>query len=280
MRKVLIRTVSGVIFLAVLLTALLWRAESFGLAFLFITVQMMNEYTRMALKGSFPVSRALTLLAGASTFCISWGIFALGISPAALLIIPISIPVILISVLFEGKKYDYIDSAFLLSSLFYIAVPFSLTNLIAFSFDPSVPGWTFDGLTILAIFCLVWASDIGAYIFGMSLGRVLSAKLCPSISPNKTWTGVIGGLVCSLLTGWLIAKNGMVNFGIANTLGLALLVDVFGVTGDLAESQMKRHYGVKDSGNIMPGHGGLLDRFDAAIAAIPIAVAYIYLFIK
>lgn len=126
---------------------------------------------------------------------------------------------------------------------------------------------------------ILWSSDVGAYIFGMTFGQKHGHKLFPSISPKKSWEGYWGSLFTSLLAGYLLYRFSLLPTGIAHALVIALIINIFGTLGDLAESQLKRHFGVKDAGKIMPGHGGLLDRFDGAILSFPVAIAYLMIFV-
>ena len=127
----------------------------------------------------------------------------------------------------------------------------------------------------LAVFLFLWSSDTGAYCVGSLLGRKIPYKLFPSISPKKSWEGSIGGATFCIAASFALAHF----FPIMSTaawVGMALIVVLFGTWGDLTESLMKRHLGIKDSGNILPGHGGVLDRFDSTIMAVPAAVVYLY----
>jgi phosphatidate cytidylyltransferase len=124
------------------------------------------------------------------------------------------------------------------------------------------------GANVIVLLLIVWASDIGAYAAGRAIG---GPRLAPQISPGKTWSGAVGGLVAAAATG-LIA-SAMLGAGPVSwrPAGFALLIGLVGQVGDLFESQLKRHFGVKDSGHIIPGHGGLLDRLDAVLTAAPAA---------
>ena len=155
----------------------------------------------------------------------------------------------------------------------YIALPFSLLNVLAFTATPN-GHISFNTLLPLSVFVFLWVNDTGAYCVGSLLGR---HKLFPRISPGKSWEGCIGGAVFVLAAAYLIGEY--IDMGILNTLqwlGLGLVVVVFGTWGDLVESLFKRTLGIKDSGNILPGHGGMLDRFDSSLLAIPAAVVYLY----
>ena len=143
---------------------------------------------------------------------------------------------------------------------------------------------TFNSLLPLSVFIFLWVNDTGAYCTGSLLGR---HKLFPRISPAKSWEGSIGGAIFVLAAAYAIGyydnmlvmdgdNSGRGLLSIPAWLGLGLVVVIFGTWGDLVESLFKRTLGIKDSGNILPGHGGMLDRFDSSLLAIPAAVVYLY----
>ena len=170
------------------------------------------------------------------------------------------------------------DWAYTMLGQMYIALPFSLINILAFEVAPDGSGVHFDTLLPLSVFVFLWANDTGAYCSGSLLGR---HKLFPRISPGKSWEGSIGGgilvLIVAGVTGWLAGQGPEPHtLGIVGWMGLGLVVVFFGTWGDLVESLFKRTLGVKDSGSILPGHGGMLDRFDSSLMAIPAAVVYLY----
>jgi phosphatidate cytidylyltransferase len=130
---------------------------------------------------------------------------------------------------------------------------------------------------LLSFFVIIWGSDVGAYLFGITLGQKYGKKLFPSISPKKSWIGFWGGLFMAVVLAVGLHYLGLLPFELRHCIVMSVLLNVTGVYGDLIESQWKRHYEVKDSGNIIPGHGGLLDRFDSALIAIPIGIIYLVL---
>ncbi|WP_254244293.1 phosphatidate cytidylyltransferase [Hymenobacter sp. BRD128] len=147
-----------------------------------------------------------------------------------------------------------------LAGLLYVSMPMSLLSSLAFRGENYRPGYVF-----LLIF-FVWAADTGAYFAGKNFGK---HKLAPSISPGKTWEGWAGGAALTLATGWA-AGYFLPDIPLSHRLVAAGVVAVFGPLGDLAESMLKRSAGVKDSGTFLPGHGGLLDRFDAFLLVLPV----------
>ena len=128
----------------------------------------------------------------------------------------------------------------------------------------------------LSVFIFIWTNDTGAYCCGSLLHKRFPAKLFERVSPNKSWVGSIGGGVFCLIAAVLLKTAFGGNMTVPQWMGLALTVCVFGTWGDLVESLFKRQLGIKDSGNILPGHGGMLDRFDSALLAIPAATIYLY----
>jgi phosphatidate cytidylyltransferase len=177
----------------------------------------------------------------------------------------------------QAKPFDSLAHTFF--SVLYTAVPFSMFPFAAFSrtglhsilphskiiFSPGI---------IIGFFILIWANDTGAYLTGMSFGH---HKLMERISPKKTWEGFIGGIIIAALAAWFLSGW----LGVVDKIHwviIALIVSVAGTYGDLIESMLKRSIGVKDSGSIMPGHGGFLDRFDSAIVSFPLVYLFISLF--
>ena len=180
-----------------------------------------------------------------------------------LLVIAFLTPVILL--LREMRKWPeskqpFVDAAITLLGLLYVTAPMVMLVLLAFNRT------IYDYRRVFALLFLIWASDIGAYAVGRTFGK---RKLAPKISPGKTWEGWAGGFVLTLVVGWAIGYM-LPDMPLLHRLVAAGVVAVFAPLGDLAESMLKRSVGVKDSGSIMPGHGGLLDRFDAFLLVLPV----------
>jgi len=189
----------------------------------------------------------------------------------------LTIVYLFVSELYTRNENAIHDWAYTMLSQMYIALPFSMINVLAFRQAP-------DGdihyyyLLPLSVFIFLWTNDTGAYCSGSLLGK---HKLFPRISPAKSWEGSIGGalfvLIVAAVVGYLESQsNALSGLTIVQWLGLGLVVTVFGTWGDLVESLFKRTLGIKDSGNILPGHGGMLDRFDSSLMAIPASVVYLY----
>ena len=161
----------------------------------------------------------------------------------------------------------------LLPGLVYILASMCILFLMGFT------GGQFDGTLLLCFFIMIWCSDVGAFCVGSLFGQKAgSRKLAPKISPNKSWVGFWGGLVFTVAAALILHAPGLLVPGIVHCILLAVVIHCTGVCGDLLESAWKRHFGLKDSGNIIPGHGGFLDRFDSSLAAIPAGALYLLIF--
>ena len=265
------RSIFGVLFLAVMLGGLLLGRWAFLILFAFIDMVMLDEFYRMTMGKSYRwlqiLSATLTL---ALFFAVNTAMAAGGSAAPALTCGMLIILAVMISSLFVKDHTHFMKTGFLYAGMLYIGLPLALSNVVVFQ------GGEFSGLLMLSFFCIIWASDVGAYCFGMLLGqKIWPAKLCPTISPKKSWAGYIGGLLMAVLAGAILNWTGLVSFPMIHCLIMAALMHVMGVFGDLFESMWKRSAGIKDSGNLIPGHGGLMDRFDSALFAIP--AGYIYL---
>ena len=264
------RTLSSIGFVAVMLAALLTNKFVFGFVMLLSLVVMMKEFLQMTCGSEYRYSQALSIFAGATLFLLVFLYNGFNLPGRFIILAMVPVFVLMICSLYLKDKKDFHKFANLYTSILYIAVPWSLFNFAAFSADSQ-----FSGLLLLSFFGIVWASDVGAYLFGITLGQKYGKKLFPSISPKKSWIGFWGGVFTAVVVAVLLQKFGILNFSMLHSMILAVLINVASVYGDLIESQWKRHYNVKDSGNLIPGHGGLLDRFDSALVAIPVGVIYL-----
>ena len=290
MKNFIIRTITGVIFVAAIVASFL-RPEAMVLLFSIVTGMTIWEFTGLVNEREHvTVNRFICMVAGvyffyAMTYFCS-DLYA-GVAKSVVFI-PYLVTVIylLIAELYLKQEDPVQDWAYTMLSQMYIALPFSLLNVLAFTANSS--GMVvFNTLLPLSVFIFLWVNDTGAYCVGSLLGR---HKLFPRISPGKSWEGSIGGAVFVLAVaygiGWLdnmkIADANHTSsifagmLSIPEWLGLGLVVVICGTWGDLVESLFKRTLGIKDSGSILPGHGGMLDRFDSSLLAIPAAVVYLY----
>jgi phosphatidate cytidylyltransferase len=272
MKNLLTRTLSGAVFLALFLTAMLWHPAAYGVIFMITVFIIMLEYLNITVGSKEKTASILAVITALLAFMLFFFHAGFGLDGKWLLILPVMVTLIATAILFCKESDAYRTTPFILTSLVYIALPFALTNLIVFT-----PDGGFNGRVLLAVMIIIWSSDVGAYLSGMAFGQKHGHKLFPSISPKKSWEGYFGGLFLSLAAGWCVGYFSMVDYPWYHCLILALLVNISSTIGDLVESQLKRNFGVKDAGSIMPGHGGLLDRFDGALLAFPVSVLYITL---
>ena len=271
------RTISSVGFATIMLAALLTNKFIFGAVMLFALVVMMWEFLRMTCGKEYRYSQLLSIFAGATLFTLVWLFKGFNFPGRLVILAFVPVFILMINSLYVKDKSRFNKFASLYTAIIYIAVPWSVINFAAFD-----PAGEFNGMLLLSFFAIIWGSDVGAYIFGITIGQKYGRKLFPSISPKKSWIGFWGGMLMAVAisvvlyyTGIFPLTSGHHTFDLVHCIAIAVLLDIAGVYGDLIESQWKRHYDVKDSGRIIPGHGGLLDRFDSALIAIPIGIIYI-----
>jgi len=170
-----------------------------------------------------------------------------------------------ISELYARSELPFQNVGIILLGGAYIGVPFLVLNLIAFE------SGSYECRTVLALMFFTWANDTGAFLLGRKIGKT---PLMPNISPKKTWEGILGGLIFTLIIAVIVSRI-FDNLILIDWLILGLIVVVFGSYGDLIESMLKRSYQMKDSSNFLPGHGGILDRFDSFMYMLPFAATYL-----
>ena len=251
----------------------MFRAGAFCLM-MFIMMGSMEEFIDLTSgKKTVGLQRFLAQLTGVTMLAVMtlYCLGDIGIRWAALSLLPlIAIP---ISFIFSGKIEQMDRLLPIYGSLAYIALPISLSPFILFF------NGDYSSKLILSLFILIWMSDIGAYCVGTLFGQKPGArKLAPAISPKKSWWGFWGSIISGAISGAVLYFCSMLEFNIVHCIILGIIVPVACVGGDLVESMWKRRYGVKDSGNLIPGHGGWLDRFDSSLAAIPTAAIYLLTF--
>ena len=278
MKNLITRTITGVLFVAIIVVG--FRVPEGMIAlFALITGLAVWEFTGLVnnVEG-VTVNRFISTAAGVYFFLAVAG-FCSGVTPSAVFIpYLLTVVYLFISELYTKNANPIADWAYTMLAQMYIALPFSMVNVLAF--QDTGHGIAFNSLLPLSIFIFLWTNDTGAYCSGSLFGK---HKLFPRVSPGKSWEGSIGGGILVLAVAALIgyienSTDGLtpVALSIPAWMGLGLVVVVFGTWGDLVESLFKRTLGIKDSGNILPGHGGMLDRFDSSLMAMPAAVVYLY----
>ena len=272
MNNTVVRTLSGAVYGALIFCSLLINGYFFAALIVFSMCAMMIEFYRMTMGESYKFSRALAIGAGVILFLLLYfcKAFHMPGKYVALAIIPILI--VMFNSLLVKDKSEFTKFAFIYTGLLYIAVPMSLSNLLAFREG------TFSGLLLLCFFIIIWCSDIGAYILGSLFGQKYGRKIAPEISPKKSWIGFWGGLLFAVLAAMILHWTDLLTFPLVHCIILAVLMHGSGVAGDLFESMWKRCCNVKDSGNLIPGHGGMLDRLDSTLFAMPVGAIYLALF--
>ena len=268
------RAVTGVLFVIVLVGCILYSPLSFGILFTIISALSVHEFAQLVIKsGEVSINKTITALGGAylflalMSFCTQQSVGARVFLPYLGLLL-----YMMITELYLKKKNPTGNWAYSMLSQLYVALPFALLNVLAFQNSPETGSVTYNPILPLSIFVFIWLSDTGAYCVGSLIGK---HRLFERISPKKSWEGSIGGGIFSIASSLGFAHFFPFMPG-WQWVGLAIVVVIFGTWGNLTESLMKRQLGIKDSGNILPGHGGMLDRFDSALMAIPAAVVYLY----
>ncbi len=279
-KNLIIRTITGILFVAIMITGFL-SPQYMVILFAIITGMTIWEFTGLVSdEKKITVNRFISVIAGVYFF-IAMSTLRIGIVDGVSIFAPYILTIIylFISELYLKKTNPILNLAYTMLAQMYIAIPFSLITVIAF--QPNELGNTFvDMLLPLSIFVFLWINDTGAYCAGSLFGK---HKLFLRVSPGKTWEGSIGGvifvIIASIVFYYLTANTsnvGTYSLNLLQWIFLGIVVSIFGTFGDLVESLFKRTLGVKDSGNILPGHGGMLDRFDSALIAIPASVVYLY----
>lgn len=274
MSNFIVRTITGVIFVAAIVVSFL-SPRAMVLLFAIVTGMTVWEYCGLVNEHrQVQVNRFISTVAAVYLFVAMAG-YNSGLTPSAVFIpYLVTIIYLLIAELYLKAEDPVGNWAFTMLPQLYIALPLSTLSVLAF---PAEGQYSF--VLPLSIFVFLWTNDTGAYCVGSLLGR---HKLFPRVSPGKSWEGSIGGGVLVVAVAALVwhllgvYAPGESNLTVWQWMGLGLTVVVFGTWGDLVESLFKRTLGIKDSGNILPGHGGMLDRFDSSLLAIPAAVVYLF----
>lgn len=277
-KDILIRAASGVVMLVVMLTAILVSPWSFGALLVAITAGVTWEHLRLSEHCGAQPQKAMAM-----------GLALLVVTPFALLynedylvtdsvfvafvmtfVIMIATLVVLFVELFRQRETPIQNVGATILPALQVALPIAMLSLLPLMGE----GYHYNAWRVVAFFSIIWANDVFAFLVGITLGR---HRLCERISPKKSWEGFIGGIVAAIGVALLAAH--LLGEDMYVWAGLGLISALAAVAGDLIESMFKRAAGVKDSGAIMPGHGGWFDRFDAVLTAAPVAVIYLFMLI-
>lgn len=267
------RAITGILFVGVLVGCILYDPWTFSALFVVISALTIREFGHLINQvEGVSINKNITMLAGVYLYMAVMA-FCTNLSGSKIFLpYLLLIMYLMISELYLKKENPVMNWAYSMLSQFYIALPFAMLNILSFHTSPMDTSVSYNPILPLSVFVFIWLSDTGAYCVGSLIGR---HRLFERISPKKSWEGSIGGGIVAIGSSFIFAHYFPI-MNMAEWAGLALIVVIFGTWGDLTESLLKRQLHIKDSGAILPGHGGMLDRFDSALMAIPAAVVYLY----
>jgi len=269
MKNLILRTLFGILYVGVLAGVLLFLPGYLHIFAALAGCLMLHEFYANSVGESLKACRILSALAMVLCCFALWYV-RIGKAPESALLFAF-VPLLFLpaALIFSKEKFEFDKFAYLCAGLVYIGLPVALSPVIL----------AYSGTLVLCFFILIWCSDVGAYCLGSLLGQKPSSrKLAPDISPKKSWWGVAGGVLLCMGGALVLWAAGGFHLPWFHCLGLGLIICIFATMGDLFESLWKRHLGIKDSGNAIPGHGGWLDRLDSSLLAIPAATVYLLLF--
>jgi phosphatidate cytidylyltransferase len=273
------RTLTGVFIVIFILGGFWLHPISFFLTGLVLLAGTQYEYYLLISATGAKPQMIPGMLTGLTAYILATLIAAGKIADSWFLLLVPMLSVTMVIELYRRQEKPFDSLAHTFFSVLYTAIPISMVPFSAFSHTGLAPllgngNLLFSPGIIVGFFLLLWANDTGAYLVGVSIGK---HRLMERISPKKSWEGFFGGMMIAAIVAWLLSDwLGVV--GKADWIIISVIVSVAGTYGDLIESMLKRSSGVKDSGTIMPGHGGFLDRFDSAVVAFPVVFLYIALF--
>jgi phosphatidate cytidylyltransferase len=274
LKKLITRAITGIVLVVIMLTSVLVSEYCYAILFLFILFGGLHEFINLFQSKDAQPNKYLSFLVSIALFAVSFLVAAKIIEYKYLTIIIPLFLLILSAELYRKKEKPVDDIAVTIFSVIYVAVPLSIINFLVF---PNI-GETnkYNPTLLIALFALIWIYDTGAYLVGITIGR---HRLFERISPKKSWEGAAGGTVFAVLTAYFISRL-IPEISETHWIIISFLVVISGTFGDLAESMFKRYFGIKDSSNLLPGHGGILDRFDSLFFVAPVIVVYLKLFIE
>lgn len=276
MKNLITRALTGALYVILLVGCTVWSPLSAFFFFAVVAAATLWEFsTLMNRHAGASIVRHFNAMAGLILVSAVW-LQVIGSQSASQMfgLYILVMLYMLISELYRKAQDPLRNWTLIFASQLYVALPFALLPMLSVTYDVAESRYVYSWIYPLALFIFIWTNDTGAYLCGSALHNVFPAKLFPRISPKKSWVGSIGGGLLTLAVSVLIWYLSPDSLTLYKWMGLALVVVLFGTWGDLVESMMKRQFGIKDSGNVLPGHGGLLDRFDSVLLCIPAAVAY------
>ncbi|WP_432710064.1 phosphatidate cytidylyltransferase [Pedobacter sp.] len=266
------RAITAFFFTLVMLGSVFLGPYAFTIFYLLLSLLALREFYNLIKTAGIKAHQGLGLAISAAVFLITASICFWNLeSSYFVLLIPLMFSVFVIT-LYQHQDNPFTSIAYTFAGIIYVTVPFCFFYALGFAFTEQ----EFNFHLPLAFLLMLWASDTGAYLFGRKLGKT---KLFERHSPKKSWEGFFGGVFTSVLVAYIISLI-FTELSAPVLMGMAVLVVSFGTLGDLVESMLKRSLNVKDSGTLLPGHGGLLDRFDGLLIGAPIVFTYLYLILK
>lgn len=266
-----VRIATGIVFIAILIGGILYNQYSFLIVFSLITGLALYEFygligktQNIKLNRSFNTLGGLLLFIGSFFFCLSADKQLIALVPYGIYILSV-----FIAELYLKRSNPILSLAYIMLGQVYLTIPLSLLSYLAFGYDTD--NGVYHYAFLLAMFVFIWVNDSFAYLVGSLFGK---HRMFERISPKKSWEGFFGGAVFSIAASFIFA-NFLPHLPLWGWIGFALVMIIFGTLGDLIESLFKRTLNVKDSGTLLPGHGGILDRIDSVIFSIPALFIYI-----
>lgn len=272
MNNLITRTLTGIFLVLLVLLSVIWNPIPFAVLFMAFSILGLWEYYRI-MKDNITLSQIyIGLLAGGCVY-ILLALVSLNILSPDILLYNFGILILIFTfTLFTNGKNTIYSVGIIVLGILYIVVPLGLLNYFLVQPEPAT---SYDPSFLIGFLIVQWGYDIFAYVNGKLFGKI---PLYPKISPNKTWEGVIvGGIFALMITAFI--NYYLCDLMLINWIVIGMIVIIFGTLGDLTESMIKRNTDIKDTGNILPGHGGVLDRFDGVLFSAPMVFIYYNLII-
>lgn len=267
------RIIGGAVYGLAIILSLVWWPYAFVPLTAFAIIWMLGEFYSVSMGDALKPERILAITAAVLCFVLLYAHLAYGFPVRFMLVAAIPLIACLAMPVFRRDAGSYDRFAFIFVGLVWVALPLVLSPCLVFKEGE------FDGWLLMDFFIIIWVADVGAYALGTAFGqKPTSRKLAPAISPKKSWWGFWSALGFGTAASVLLSYLGWLQVPMVHAAVLGLILSAAAVLGDLCESVWKRHFGVKDSGTLIPGHGGLLDRMDSSLIAMPLAAAYLAIF--
>jgi phosphatidate cytidylyltransferase len=274
LKKLITRSVTGIVLVLVILIAILTGPYTYALLFISILIGGIVEFSNLFKESNVKPNKVLSLIISVAIYAIAFLVAQGTLQLKYILSFFPMLLIIMASELFRKKENPVQNISITIFSIIYLAIPLSLVNFLVF---PEILGGNnYTPKLLIALFTLIWIYDSGAYLVGVSIGK---HRLFERISPKKSWEGAIGGTLTAILAAHFIAEI-IPEIKLIHWIVISLLIVISSTFGDLTESMFKRFFVIKDSGNIFPGHGGVLDRFDSLLFAATVVVTYLKLFVE